>query len=56
MLPVGTSVTVSDPIHAYRGRHGQVECVKTLAGLVVYSVTVGGITFRLRREHLKLAA
>lgn len=55
MLPIGTPVTVVDPIHAYRGRAAQVECVRTLGSLVVYTVTVGSISFRCRREHLRLA-
>jgi hypothetical protein len=56
MLPVGTPVTVTDPIHAYRGRPGQIELVRINGPLVVYTVTVGTISFRCRREHLKLAA
>ena len=54
MLPVGTPVTVVDPIHAYRGRLGQVELVRTFGSLVVYTVTVGKVSFPCRREHLKL--
>ena len=56
MLPVGTPVTIVDPIHAYYGRAAQVECVRTFGSLNVYTITVGNISFRCRREHLKLTA
>jgi hypothetical protein len=56
MLPIGTSVTVTDPFHAYRGRPGHIEHVGIFGDLVVYTIAVGSISFRCRREHLKLTA
>jgi hypothetical protein len=55
MLPVGTPVTITDPIHAYRGRPGQIEAIRINGPLVVYTITVGTISFRCRREHVRLA-
>jgi hypothetical protein len=56
MLPVGTPVTITDPIHAYRGRPAHIEAIRINGPLVVYTIAVGTISLRCRREHVRLAA
>jgi hypothetical protein len=53
MFPIGASVTVVDPLHAFHGRSGTIKSGRLVGRTVVYAVAIGRINLRCRHEHLR---